>query len=229
MALIVYAAQQLPDAVGARFLWDEPTRVWDGELWRLLTTVLPHGGFLHLLFNCYALAILGTITERALGSNRFIGLIVLLALGASATQFLVHPNPAVGLSGVVYGLFGFLFALRLYKDYARAIMNDSVMKQFIGWFVLCWILTYAAGWRVANFAHLGGMVVGWLIGKSMLKPRTHLRIAAIASAVVAMCLMTMYMPWSSSYREYQENKQIMRAFRDGDESASLQSCQRPEA
>jgi len=215
MALIVFAGEQLPGAAGAQFLWNEPTRVWDGELWRLLTTVLPHGGILHLFFNCYALAILGTVTERALGSNRYFGLIILLALGASATQFLVHPNPSVGLSGVVYGLFGFLFAIRLYKDYARVVMTDSVMKQFIGWFVLCWILTYAAGWPIANYAHLGGLAVGWLVGKSMLKRRTSMRIAGIAAGVVVLSIMTMYMPWNSDYRKYQANKEWIRANRDG--------------
>jgi membrane associated rhomboid family serine protease len=214
MAVIVYAGEQLPGAEGVRFLWDEPTRIWDGELWRLLTTALPHGGLLHLFFNCYALAMLGTVTERAIGSNRYLGLIVLLALGASATQFLVQPNPSVGLSGVVYGLFGFLFALRLYKDYARVVMTDSIMKQFIGWFVLCWILTYASNWRIANFAHAGGLAVGWLVGKSMLKRRTELRIAGIAVVVMLLSAMTMYMPWSAAYRHYQANKDMIRAIND---------------
>jgi len=215
MAIIVYAGEQLPGAERVTFLWNEPTRVWDGEVWRLLTTVLPHGGILHLIFNCYWTAVFGLTTERAIGSWRFLGLILLTALGASATQFLISPSPAVGLSGVGYGLFGFLFAIRLYKDYARVLMTDSVMKMFIGWFILCWILTYAAGWHIANYAHASGFAVGWLVGKSILKRKTELRIGILTAVVLVMAGFTTYMPWNSHYRDYRQHKELIQALREG--------------
>jgi membrane associated rhomboid family serine protease len=226
MAVIVFVGAQLPGAERATMLWNEPTRIWDGEVWRLLTTVLPHGGFLHLFFNCYALTLLGVVTERALGPSRFFGLLVLCALGASATQFLVQPTPTVGLSGVVYGLFGFLFAIRLYRDYASVVMTESVMKQFIGWFVLCWILTYGAGWPIANFAHAGGFAVGWLTGKSILRRRAEWRIAAIAGIVVIMAAMTTYMPWNAKFRRYQELKELRRESREAAAASILETDDR---
>lgn len=215
MAIIVYAGEQLPGAERVTFLWTEPNRIWDGEVWRLLTSVLPHINFLHLIFNCYWMAIFGISIERAIGSSRFLGLVLLTALGASAAEFLVSPSLAVGLSGVGYGLFGYLFAIRLYKDYARVVMTESVMKLFIGWFVLCVILTYAADWHIANYAHGGGFVVGWLVGKSILKRKTELRIAIVTAVVLLMAGLTTYMPWNSHFRDYRQHKESIQALRDG--------------
>jgi membrane associated rhomboid family serine protease len=210
MALIVFCAELAPGAERITLLWNEPTRIWSGELWRLLTTILPHGGILHLLFNCYGLAFLGAATETAIGSTRFIGMLLLIALASSASEFLVHPVPVIGLSGVVYGIFGYLFAIRLYKDYARVVMTDSIMKQFVGWYVVCWVLTYVAHWGIANFAHTGGFLVGWLIGKATLRRHTGLRIAGVTVAVAALACLTMYMPWNDHYLHYREMESMIR-------------------
>ena len=210
MAFVVWGAEQIPGTERLHALWNIPTRIWDGEVWRLLTSMLPHANFLHLFFNCYWIAVFGIVTEREIGSLRFLGLVMLLAVGSSAAEFLYSPAPGIGLSGVVYGLFGFLFAQRLYKDYARALMNDSTMKAMFGWFVLCVILTYAAKWPIANMAHAGGFVVGWLVGNSIVKRNTQLRVAAVTIVVASMAGLTTYMPWNKSYRFYQENKQLIR-------------------
>lgn len=210
MAFIVWAAEQIPGAEPVHALWNIPMRIWDGEVWRLLTSMLPHANLLHLFFNCYWIGILGVATEKAIGSTRFVGLLALLAVGSSAAEFLFHPAPAIGLSGVVYGLFGFLFSLRLHKDYARVLMNESTVKLMFGWFVLCIILTYAAKWPIANVAHGGGFVIGWLVGRAVIKRNTELRIAIVAIVVAVMAGLTTYMPWNAKYRWYQENKPLIR-------------------
>jgi membrane associated rhomboid family serine protease len=214
MAIMISLAERIPGAQRVSFLWNEPDRIWDGELWRLLTTILPHVNLLHLLFNCIGMMMMGPILERAVGPNRFFAFVVLLAFASSASEFLVNPSPAIGLSGVLYGLFGYLFALRLYKDYARVAVTDGTMKMMFGWYVLCWILTLAGDWPVANYAHTGGFLCGWLVGKAIIKRHTELKIGLIVALVAVMVGFTTYMPWSSRYRFYQDHKAIIKAFKN---------------
>ena len=90
--------------------------IWAGELWRPFTTTLLHGGLLHAAFNCYWLVIFGSALENRFGPFRTLGLIVLLGYVSTLPQFIVsnyNTGPkeqiaVVGLSGVVYGLFGIL-------------------------------------------------------------------------------------------------------------------------
>src|SRR4051794_39898051 len=81
--------------------------VADGEVWRLVTSGFLHAGLIHLLFNMYALYILGTLLEPAIGKLRF-GLIYFVSLlCGSFGALLVSPDThTVGASGAVFGLMG---------------------------------------------------------------------------------------------------------------------------
>src|SRR5687767_4820112 len=81
-----------------------------GELWRLVTSALPHANLLHLLFNLMWLWTLGTVLERELRSWPVVGLFVFLAAGSSAAEYALFRG-GVGLSGVVYGLWAMLYVL----------------------------------------------------------------------------------------------------------------------
>ncbi len=88
----------------------------DGEYWRLLSVVLVHGSIIHLLFNMYALWIIGPIVEALYGPGRFLAIYLLCAAAGSAASYATSPNPAVGASGAVFGLFGaLLVADRVHK------------------------------------------------------------------------------------------------------------------
>src|SRR5260370_9782553 len=75
-----------------------------GELWRLVTSMLPHAGILHLAFNIYWLWAFGTLVEEVFGHLKTAALILLFAFGSGAWGF-VLASGGVGLSGVVYATF----------------------------------------------------------------------------------------------------------------------------
>jgi membrane associated rhomboid family serine protease/Flp pilus assembly protein TadD len=137
---------------------------WRGELWRLVTSALPHVDPLHLAFNLYWLWAFGTLVEGAFGRLRTAAIFLLLAAGSAAAEYAVYDG-GVGLSGVGYGLFGLLWVLSARKDsrFAGAIDHRTVVL-FLGWFVLCFVLTQAGAWRVGNVAHAAGGVLGILLG-----------------------------------------------------------------
>ena len=141
-----------------------------GELWRHLTPALLHFSFLHLAFNLAIACELGRRAEVVLGSMRFGGLIIVLALISNLVQFASEPTPLFGgLSGVNCGLVGFV-AVRRFKDPAEYHWHSS---QALLAFLIASMVLFSTGigesigLNVANGAHWGGFVVGLTIALLM--------------------------------------------------------------
>ncbi len=136
---------------------------WRCQWWRLVTSALPHVDIVHLVFNAYWLWAFGALLEQRLGSLRVAGMLVLLAAGSGAAEFALSQG-GVGLSGVGYGLFGFLWYQSRQQGYFRGMIDGQTTALFAGWFVLCIILTARDIMPVGNVAHGAGALLGLLLG-----------------------------------------------------------------
>lgn len=135
-----------------------------GEPWRMVTWILPHGGVLHLVFNVYWLWVFGAFLEELFGPFKTVVLIVATAVVSGFLQFvMVGPN-FIGLSGIIYAMFGFfVVAKRVNIAYARTI--DSATEQVLGaWFFIAIVLDQLGQMSIANWVHGGGFVVGAFFG-----------------------------------------------------------------
>ena len=141
--------------------------VAEGEYWRLLTVTLVHGGLMHLLFNMYALYIVGPIVEAMYGRVLFLSFYLLSAALGSVASYLFVPAPSVGASGAVFGLFGILFVSTWRHKPALGRQARALTGQ-IGILIafnlaLGFGLGGAFGVRIDNAAHVGGLIAGaWL-------------------------------------------------------------------
>jgi membrane associated rhomboid family serine protease len=126
-----------------------------GQWYRLITATFLHGGILHLLFNMYALYILGPNLERMLGSKQFFSLYFLSALGGS-TLGLWFSDPTSNSIGASGAIFGLLTATIVIGRHLRADVT-----QLIVLLVINTALGFTGGvdWR----AHLGGALTGALV------------------------------------------------------------------
>jgi membrane associated rhomboid family serine protease len=141
--------------------------VWNRwQLWRALTSTLPHANFFHLAFNLYWLWTFGTLVERVYGHLKCAGIYLLLAFGSSLADFAVLDG-GVGLSGVGYGLWGMLMVLERRDARFADAVDRQTNQLFIGWFFLCIVLTVTNVMPVANIAHGAGAVMGMLLGLAM--------------------------------------------------------------
>jgi GlpG protein len=165
----------------------EDPHIRHGELWRLLTSALPHVNIFHLAFNLYWLWALGSYVEREFGHVRTSLLFVCLAAGSGAAEF-AFLEGGVGLSGVVYGLFGLLWVLHLRDIRFHDAMDVRIVNLFVGWFFLCIALTFTGVMPVANVAHGVGAALGALLGW-VITSRGALRIAGSAIVVAMLALM----------------------------------------
>jgi GlpG protein len=131
------------------------------EPWRVLTPILLHFGALHLIFNLLWWWTLGSLIERAQGTLQLALLTVGVALVSNAAQYHVDGPAFGGLSGVVYGLMGYLWVYGLLNPYAGFRLRPAIVNFMLLWMVLGF--TGLIG-PVANTAHLVGLLAGCAIG-----------------------------------------------------------------
>ena len=136
------------------------------ELWRALTSTLPHLDFFHLAFNLYWFWVFGTLVEREYGHLKCAGIYLLLAFGASLAEFALF-NGCVGLSGVGYGLWSLLWILGQRDARFADAIDYQTTRLFIIWFFLCIVLTATNVMHIGNVAHGMGAVLGILLGLAM--------------------------------------------------------------
>ena len=134
-----------------------------GEYWRLLTVALVHGSIIHLLFNMYALWIIGPIVEAMYGPWRFFAMYLICVAAGSAASFATSANPAVGASGGVFGLFGLLLvADRVHKPALTRNARNLTMQ--IGILIGINLLIGFSLAGIDNAAHIGGLLAGAVLG-----------------------------------------------------------------
>lgn len=132
-----------------------------GQVWRLVTPVFLHFGVLHILFNMMWLRQLGAAVEFVRGTRRFVLLFLLLAVGSNVVQFYWGGPAFGGMSGVVFGLIGYVWMKGRYQpQLGLGLMPDQVVYSIL-WLLLCLGGTMGP---IANGAHLGGFLIGILIG-----------------------------------------------------------------
>ncbi len=165
-----------------------PAEVASGEYWRLVTAGFLHGNLIHIAANMISLYVLGLPLERILGRTRFLVIYLVSLLGASASVMLFSApvSLTIGASGAVYGLMGALLVTfkRLGYDLRQlvvlVVINIYITFQFAG-----------ISWQ----GHLGGLLVGAVLGAAMVYPHRSTRerwqwgsVAAILLVVVALVI-----------------------------------------
>jgi|GEM_PF-931461 len=162
-------------------------QVWEGQLWRPFTTTLLHGSILHAAFNIYWMITLGTAIENRINSARFLLFVVVVAYVSTMGQFYFVPDGVVGLSGVVYGLFGLMWVGRRYVPEWSWICNDDTVRLMLGWFLLCFVISYL-GMPIANLAHAGGLAMGATIAGAVYDRRNRRLWGTGAALLIAACV-----------------------------------------
>lgn len=143
---------------GAQIPWMEP--------WRMVTPIFLHFGVMHLVFNMLMLISMGSRVERAIGPYRYAALVLALAIFSNLAQGLMVPHHNFGgMSGVVYGIFGFIW-VQMSRAPSRGLAVDGLTSFIMmAWFFAGFSSQFnMGGAAVANHAHAGGLLMGLLIG-----------------------------------------------------------------
>jgi GlpG protein len=192
LCLLVFAWTSV-DQTGAYFRLVEPIRYQPSGWWALFSTALVHQTIPHLLFDLAAFLALGQIVELTAGKIRFVILLLLVAWMASFSQLYFERAVGVGLSGVVYGVFGFMLgAAPVNRLYLWFVQKNALM--LIGWAVLCVAFTHFKIMNVANAAHFGGLIFGALCGLYYGLPRLRWMFAALVLVILVWSIVMLFGP-----------------------------------
>ena len=139
--------------------------VASGEFYRLFTCMFFHADLLHLIFNMYALYILGTRVERYYGSKRYIVLYLISGLVASLFSCVFNNINviSIGASGAIFGLFG---SIAYFTYHYRGTLREFLTSGIIPTLLLNLIIGFA-NTGIDMAAHVGGIIGGLLIAMSI--------------------------------------------------------------
>lgn len=162
----------MPDLLEAR----------EGQVWRLVTPIFLHFSVMHLAFNMFMLFSLGGRIESARGTLRLLLLVLGIGVASNLAEYYLRWSTASlslvweqsprfgGMSGVLYGLFGYLWMKSRFEPELGLEMPADLFLIMLGWLVIC--LTGLIP-EVANVAHVAGLLAGMALGFAFRRFRRH--------------------------------------------------------
>lgn len=190
--------------------------IWAGEFWRFLTPIFIHIGWMHLIGNGVALWVFGRLLENLIGTPRFIAIYLLSGVCGVIAGFCFHDQLSAGASGAFFGLLGGLLA---FITVNKAAYRHFHFRELIGFLTLIGCLL-AAGLQhrnIDNWAHLGGLIGGYLGGLVLVQrlpglvPRPRLR---VAGGLLLLCLLWGCLSRGWSWMSHIRDGQVAYARRD---------------
>lgn len=195
VSVFVYILQSLPwlgngvtQAIQYAGVYSFPGNL---QPWRMLTSVFAHASLLHIALNMYTLWIFGQLLEPMLGRARYLALYLISGLGGSVAVLLIaNPLvPVVGASGAIFGMMGgFLVIQHRLGGRANQLLVLVGINLVIG---------FVPAFHIAWQAHVGGLMVGALIGVIYLETRStrkrRLQIGLV-SALAAVLVILSFSP-----------------------------------
>jgi GlpG protein len=128
-----------------------------GQVWRLVTPIFMHFSILHIIFNMMWLRDLGGMMERISGPRKFALFILAVSILPNIGQFYVSGPGFGGMSGVVYGLLGFVWMQSRYHPSSGYVLHPVTVQMMLIWFVVC---LFGLVGNVANTVHGLGLAIG---------------------------------------------------------------------
>ncbi len=141
----------------SRFLYD----VRSGQAWRLFTPIFLHFDVMHILMNMWLLMDLGGAIERRYGAGWTLLLVLVVAAISNTLEYAFSSPGFGGMSGVVFGLFGFVLVQSKYNPFSNFYVSPMMTAILLFWFVFCIV---GLPGEIANFVHWGGLASGAVIG-----------------------------------------------------------------
>ncbi len=134
--------------------------VMNHQVYRMITAGFLHLEIMHLLFNMYALYVLGSQIESMMGKVKFTTIYFYSMIGASLLSIILNRNPSVGASGAIFGLMG---AILYFGYYYRVYLGQIVKTQIVPIILINLIVGFLPGSNIDNYAHIGGLIGGFFI------------------------------------------------------------------
>jgi rhomboid protease GluP len=183
-----------------------------GEWWRLVASMFIHGGLVHIAFNMWCLWDLGRLAESVYGHWTFAAVYLISGIGGSLWSVAWHfpiPVSSVGASGAIFGIAGALIASFYLGEFSlpRAAIGGTLRSLLIFAGIN---LSLGAAAGIDNAAHIGGLLMGLLLGALIAKVAPGhddflRRIAVLLVGALIVAGTVMWLQHSRSYMLHGQN------------------------
>ena len=128
-----------------------------GEWWRVITPTFVHLNIYHLVFNMLWIWVLGSAVEKLQGTTTLLLIFIVTGAASNFAEFYFSGPLFGGMSGVVYGLVGYVWMQKKYNPLFLVVLPNALIPMMLVWYAICW--TGLVG-GIANMAHTAGLVIG---------------------------------------------------------------------
>lgn len=166
-ALFIQEPGAVVDIGGFQFQIPKERDPWavvqSGQIWRFVTPIFLHFSVFHIFFNMSMFRDLGFAIEFVKGTRRFVLMVLLIAVISNLAQLYWNGPNFGGMSGVVYGLIGYIWMKGRYQPELRLALTPNQIIFSILFLLLCIGGAFGA---IANAAHVAGLLTGMALGVS---------------------------------------------------------------
>ncbi len=177
------------------------------EYWRLVTAGFLHGGWLHILMNSWVLYDLGAQVEQVYGTPRFLVLYFLGTVGGFYMSAVLNPLvPSLGSSAGIMGLIGAMIAFGVAN---RSTVGTAIRNHYGRWVIYIIAFGLIPGFNVDNWAHIGGLAAGFVIGYAAGTPvRSSAGREGAWRVAAAICVLLTVWSFFMVYRNFHSPDQL---------------------
>jgi len=168
------------------------------QWWRLVTAGFLHGGWIHIGMNSWVLYDLGTQTEQVYGTPRFLVVYLISTVTGFYLSLIMNPGVSIGASAGLTGLIGAMIAFGVANRHTG--MGRAVRDAYVRWIMYILVLGFIGGFGTDNWAHIGGLAGGFVVGYFAGTPTARreresiwLVAAAVAVFLTAYCFLLDYL------------------------------------
>ena len=172
--------------------------IYNFQYWGIITNSFVHYEIGHFLLNAISLLLLGTYLERRIGTKNFFLFGLIASTISSAFQLAFSNDAGIGLSGVNYAFFGFIFAKTFIDNRFRIVTKNIALLVMLFFIPFCEYMNRFGGWNVATIALLSGFLLGVLLAFHKTSYIKTVQIS-IVSLIILSIVSVVFTPWSAQW------------------------------
>lgn len=172
--------------------------IFSGKYWGIITNSFVHFSKAHLIVNLVITLFIASFVERRIGFWKLFALGLFSSLISSAFQLTFSNDAGIGLSGVNYALFGFIFGKTFLDQRFRIVTKNLALIVMILLIPFCEIMNRYANWNIATIALFSGLIFGIFI--ALLRSRFKKLVSFFTFLMFAFSILSLiYSPWSAEW------------------------------
>ncbi len=172
--------------------------IFGGKYWGIVSNSFVHFQFIHLITNVIATLLIASYVERRIGFWKLFGFGLFASMISSAFQVSLSNDAGIGLSGVNYALFGFIFGKTFIDQRFKIVTKNLALLVMVLFIPLCEVMNRFGNWNIATIALTSGLFFGIFFAGLFSKFKT-ISLMSLIFMIIFSTLSLFYSPWSAEW------------------------------